>query len=73
MRCRKAANDRRDLLEITLHFSLRSGLLGLLRELLQTQASAWQEAEHRNSGDGTSDGSNHLAAVDAVPGLYERC
>ena len=48
-------------------------LLGLLRRLLQTQASAWQEAQHRNSGYGTSDGSNHLAAVDAAPQLHERC
>ena len=48
-------------------------LLGLLRRLLQTQAGAWQEAQPRNSGSGTSDGSNHLAAVDAVPQLHERC
>jgi len=47
-------------------------LLGLLRGLLQTQASAWQEAQHRNSGHRASDGSNHLAAVDAVPQLHER-
>ena len=48
-------------------------LLGLLRGLLQTQASAWQEAQPRHPGHGASYGSNHLAALDAAPGLHERC
>ena len=48
-------------------------LLGLLRGLLQTQASAWQEAQPRHPGHGASDGSNHLAALDAAPGLHEPC
>ena len=46
-------------------------LLGLLRGLLQTQASPWQEAQPRHPGHGASDGSNHLAALDAAPGLRE--
>ena len=45
-------------------------LLGLLRGLLQTQASAWQEAQPRHPGHCASDGSNHLAALDAAPGLH---
>ena len=48
-------------------------LLGLLRGLLETQASAWQEAQPRHPGHGASDGSNHLAALDAAPGLHEHC
>ena len=48
-------------------------LLGLLRGLLQTQASPWQEAQPRHPGHGASDGSNHLAALDAAPGLREPC
>ena len=48
-------------------------LLGLLRGLLQTQASPWQEAQPRHPGHGASDGSNHLAALDAAPGLHKRC
>ena len=36
----------------------------LLRGLLQTQASAWQEAQPRHPGPGASDGSNHLATLD---------
>jgi hypothetical protein len=39
---------------------------------LQTQASPWQETQHRHSGHGASDGANHLAALDAAPGLHER-
>jgi transposase len=48
-------------------------LLGLLRGLLQTQASAWQEAQPLHPGHGASYGSNHLAALDAAPGLHEPC
>ena len=47
-------------------------LLGLLRGLLQTQASAWQ-GPPRHPGHGASDGSNHLAALDAASGLHEPC
>jgi hypothetical protein len=48
-------------------------LLGLLRGLLQRQASPWQEVQHRHPGHGASYGSNHLAALDAAPGLHEPC
>jgi transposase len=48
-------------------------LLGLLRGLLQTQASPWQEAHYRHPGHRASDGSNHLATLDAAPELHERC
>ena len=47
-------------------------LLGLLRGLLQTQASPWQEAQHRHPSHRASGGANHLAALDAAPGLHER-
>ena len=32
-----------------------------------------QEAQPRHPGHGASDGSNHLAALDAAPGLHEPC
>ena len=48
------------------------GCSAYFRGLLQTQASAWQEAQPRHPGHRASYGSNHLATLDAAPGLHER-